>query len=720
MTNYLRRQRWDRFGASFSRLIAMLVLLIVILLMGYLLMAVLPIGWPDKPQQYNSYPAEQGGNALLAFSPDQMRTTQVLSDGRILRFSPQTGLLHSQFQLSDWFGTTSTSGFQVRQLVDQQREYLLVVTVEGHTRLLMWDADALTDQHLWPAAFRLSAESEIQLLNADIHDNQLWLSVQYQRDSQFHIDSYVAVADEDTSSAAQQEVSTFAEWVLDYRLLDLARMSTGHVLGVTAEGVLVSFGVPAADLNAATEPAPVEMSSFSGTVDRILPLQQNMLLVSSTVGALHQLAELDAENGSRFRLAVSYRCGDSELPTVVVDRDGNWFACVDDEARASLFYVGREAPLWRSKRSLPVQDIALAGTQLLVDDGSSLQYLRHESEQVLDGRLLWQPVWYPGYSTDRFVWQPTASDSGSAKFSITPLLFGTLKAAILALLFGVPIAVLGAIYAALILPRKWRERLKPVVEMLEAMPTVIIGFLAAVWLAPYLQDHLLMFVLLLLGLPLMLVLLGYFWSSFLRRHVPHGMRSWVPVVLITVLMVLMAVIGWLLEWWLFDGQLSAWLEQQWGWTYDLRNSLVVGIALGLAITPTIFALCEDALASVPRHLRLGAMALGASRWQAVWQVIVPCAASGLLAAVLIGLGRALGETMIVLMAASNTPLIEASPLRGLQAIAPALAIEMPEADPGGLHFRVLMLCALVLFVFTLLANTLAELIRERLRRRYQI
>jgi len=255
---------------------------------------------------------------------------------------------------------------------------------------------------------------------------------------------------------------------------------------------------------------------------------------------------------------------------------------------------------------------------------------------------------------------------------------------------------------------------------LEAMPTVIIGFLAAVWLAPYLQNHLFIGLLLLFGLPLVLVLLGFYWSIYGYRYVNKKWRSGFPVVLIALIIMLLMGVGWLVESNVFDGQLSVWLELNWGWTYDLRNALVVGAALGLAITPTIFALCEDALIAVPKQLNLGALALGASRWQAVWQVIVPCAASGLLAAILIGLGRALGETMIVLIAASNTPLIEASPLRGLQAIAPALAIEMPEADPSGLHFRVLMLCALVLFAFTLLANTLAELIRERLRRRYQV
>ncbi len=737
------RQRRDQFGAWLARGVAMLVLLLVILLVGYLLVAVIPLGSPGQPDPASraGYSAEPGDSVLLAFNIDRTRATRVLSNGQVTRFAPQTGLLHGQFQLQDWLPLDPQDKFYIHQLVSSadsdslQQEYLLIVDYSGQARLLMWQADQLTDEHRWPASFSLVANGQLQKFSTRLADDQLIMVAQVQLDDQLQLQRFV-IDNETTAGASLTANNT---WPLQQPLNGLLSHDQ-RILAVPSED-----GLPPGDdllagpgfqvfslsvnndteLNESVEPITqnINLPDIDAAISGVYALEQNMLLVHAENGNLYQLVDHSHINTDspvvHMPVAATYYCGAGDLK-VAVAPDKRWFGCVDDQYRARLFYAGRQQPVWLSDADMPVQNLALTGQQLLIDNGSSLQYLERSDAPVPDSKLLWRSVWYPGYQQPAFIWQPAASASGGPKFSVTPLLFGTIKAAILALLFGVPFAVLGAIYTSLILARKWRERLKPVVEMLEAMPTVIIGFLAAVWLAPYLQNHLLICLLLLLALPFMLVLLGYFWSSMLSQRVSARWRTGLPVLLIALLIVILAGVGWLLEWLLFGGQLSAWLEQQWGWTYDLRNALVVGVALGLAVTPTIFALCEDALTAVPKHLRLGAVALGASRWQAVWQVVVPCAASGLLAAILIGLGRALGETMIVLMAASNTPLIELSPLRGLQAIAPTLAIEMPEAEPGGVHFRVLLLCALILFAITLLANTLAELIRERLRRRYQI
>lgn len=745
MPDYRNRQRRDRWGAWLARGIAMLVLLLVILLVGYLLIAVIPLGSVEQPDPDSraSYSAEPGNSLLLTFNLDQTRAMRVLDNGQVLRFAPQTGLLHGQFQLQQLLAFDLGDDFHVRQLMalspadDQRQEYLLVVNRVGEAGLLMWQADQLTDQHLWPATFNLATEGEIQQLSARVISDRLLLAVESQLGDQLQVQRFAL-----NSNTSNESILTADYiWPIQQPLNSLLLLKNKRLLGGLSSGGVLELSIKprsivergeSDELGESGEPGETEeaetqvisLASVDSLVTGIYRLEQNMLLVSTQDGGLHQVVDpFDGNAGpsaATWSLAATYDCGETNPLAVVMSPDKRWFGCVDNHRQARLFYLGRQASVWRSASGMPVQNMALTGQQLLIDNNNSLQYLQRSDAPVLDSKLLWQSVWYPGYQQAETIWQPAASSSGGPKFSVTPLLFGTLKAASLALLFGVPFAVLGAIYTSLILARKWRERLKPAVEMMEAMPTVIIGFLAAVWLAPYLQNHLLIGLLLLLGLPLMLVLLGYFWSSILSRRVNKRWHAGLPVALVALLIVTLTGIGWLLEWLLFNGQLSAWLEQQWGWTYDLRNALVVGVALGLAVTPTIFALCEDALTAVPKYLGLGAMALGASRWQAVWQVVVPCAASGLLAAILIGLGRALGETMIVLMAASNTPLVELSPLRGLQAIAPTLAIEMPEADPGGVHFRVLLLCALVLFAITLVANTLAELIRERLRRRYQL
>ena len=293
-----------------------------------------------------------------------------------------------------------------------------------------------------------------------------------------------------------------------------------------------------------------------------------------------------------------------------------------------------------------------------------------------------------------------------------PLLFGTFKAALIGIFLAEPLAALCAIYTAIIMPAGWRRRIKPIVELMEAVPTVILGFLAAVWLAPLLQANLFSFLFVIVFLPFSILLVGYFWSLQSSIRMVAIVR---PLLLLLTVAVLVLIGCWL-EAWLFDSHFSEWLEVTLGWEYQLRNALVVGLMLGLAIIPVIFSLAEDALSEVPMELHLGSIALGAGRWQTIWRVLLPSAASGLLAAVLLGLGRALGETMIVLMASNNSPLLQASVFQGLRSISATLAIELPEAATGSVHFQVLLYAALILFVFTLLFNSTAEFLRHHFHR----
>jgi phosphate transport system permease protein len=152
-------------------------------------------------------------------------------------------------------------------------------------------------------------------------------------------------------------------------------------------------------------------------------------------------------------------------------------------------------------------------------------------------------------------------------------------------------------------------------------------------------------------------------------------------------------------------------------TYVQRNAMVVAIGMSFAIIPLVFTIADDALASVPDHLRSASLGAGATPWQTAVRVIVPAAASGLFSAVMIGLGRAVGETMIVLMAAGNTPLIDWNLFNGFQTLSAAIATELPEAARGSTHYRVLFLAALVLFAITFVVNTAAEIVRQRFRRR---
>ena len=163
---------------------------------------------------------------------------------------------------------------------------------------------------------------------------------------------------------------------------------------------------------------------------------------------------------------------------------------------------------------------------------------------------------------------------------------------------------------------------------------------------------------------------------------------------------------------------STWTLEAFGVRYDQRNAIVVGLAMGFAVIPIIFAIAEDAFSNVPRNLVSGSLALGASRWQTVTRVVLPTASPGIFAAVMVGFGRAIGETMIVLMATGNTPIMDLSPFDGFRTLSANIAVEIPEAPAGGTLYRTIFLAALLLFALTFAVNTVAELVRQRLRRKY--
>ena len=162
-----------------------------------------------------------------------------------------------------------------------------------------------------------------------------------------------------------------------------------------------------------------------------------------------------------------------------------------------------------------------------------------------------------------------------------------------------------------------------------------------------------------------------------------------------------------------------WLEGTLGLTYDQRNSLVVGLAMGLAVIPIIFTVSEDAFTSVPSSLTAASLALGASRWQTATRVVLPTASPGVFSAIMVGFGRAVGETMIVLMATGNTPVMDWSIFNGFRTLSANIAVEIPEAPAGGTLYRTLFLAAVLLFLMTFALNTVAEIIRQRLRDRYK-
>ncbi len=359
--------------------------------------------------------------------------------------------------------------------------------------------------------------------------------------------------------------------------------------------------------------------------------------------------------------------------------------------------------------------VALVGGSLL---GRSIDNPHPE----ISLRTLFLPVWYEGYAAPKWVWQTTGgSDAFEPKMSLWPLIFGTLKATFYALLFSVPMALMAAVYVSQLAPAWLQSLIKPTVELMAAVPSVVVGFLAALWLAPRLEAALFTALVTLLCLPLAVVVALVAWRAVpvaTRRGAGPGAELVALLVGLVSVVVLVSLVAGPLETWLFGGDFQRFCFTEWGLRFDQRNSIVVGLALGFAVIPVIFTIAEDACSAVPGSLVSASRALGATRWQTAVKLVVPAASPGLFAGVMLGLGRAVGETMIVLMAAGNTPILDLSPFNGMRTMSAAIAVEIPEAPVGGTLFRVLFLTGALLFVFTFLVTTAADVVGGYLRKKY--
>ena len=366
---------------------------------------------------------------------------------------------------------------------------------------------------------------------------------------------------------------------------------------------------------------------------------------------------------------------------------------------------------------------ARANVLIVEDDQQQLSITKIENEHPeLSWNALWGEVVYEGYSESDYIWQSSSADNDfEPKFSLVPLAFGTLKAAFYAMLFATPIAIMGAIYTAYFMSPGMRGWVKPGIEIMEALPTVILGFLAGLWLAPVVENNLLGIISILLILPPGILGFAILWQRLPKQihyRIPPGWQAALLMPVVAVLVWFAVSVGPQIEILLFDGSLRNWMEAEFGIGYDQRNSLVVGIAMGMAVIPTIFSITEDAIFSVPKYLTQGSLALGATPWQTLTRVVLLTASPGIFSAVMIGLGRAVGETMIVLMATGNTAVMDFSIFEGMRTLSANVAVELPESEIDSSHYRILFLAALVLFVVTFFFNTAAEIVRQRLRKQY--
>jgi phosphate transport system permease protein len=379
-----------------------------------------------------------------------------------------------------------------------------------------------------------------------------------------------------------------------------------------------------------------------------------------------------------------------------------------------------------SGKNEPIKDVYYTpksdGAAVLYQDGSIVFYDIESPHPEISFKTLFGKVWYEGYTEPKYVWQSTGgTDDFEPKFSLVPLIIGTLKGTFYALIFAIPLALFGALYTSQFAHPTLKNYIKPTVEVMAALPSVVIGFLAGLWLAPLLEKILPGVLLMFIVIPIMTALGAYLWRRLpkLIRFTPkvgYELFFILPLVLLGGQIALW--LGPSFEHLLFGGDYRFWLMDTLNEQYDQRNSIVVGFAMGFAVIPIIFTICEDALSGVPQSLTSASLALGASRWQTAVRIVLPSASPGIFSAVMIGFGRAIGETMIVLMATGNTPIMDFSPFNGMRTLAANIAVEIPEAPYQGTLYRVLFLAATLLFIMTFIVNTVAELVRQRLRKKY--
>ncbi|MFN0132324.1 MAG: ABC transporter permease subunit [Phycisphaerales bacterium] len=671
-------------------------------------------------------------------------------------------------------------------------------------------------------------------------------------------------------------------------LLALATSDGGSILFLWRDGFIQRYAC------ANPEAQPITLAESFST----LPQGRSVTSTAALLGGLTLLIGDDSGHVSgvfsaydpaaptadhqRLVRAALFRASDLPITRLALSPRDRSFLAADDHGRLVVINA-TSGKIVASSDALPSAPAAVAiapkmDALVTLDAAGTLTRIPLDpGHPEASTSALFAPVWYEGLPKPAHVYQSSSGDDAAEpKFGLVALIVGTLKATVFSMLFALPIAVLAAIYTSEFLHPKVRGKVKPVIELMASVPSVVLGFIAAVIVAPFLRDRVPMLLAAFAVVPATVLIAAHLWQAVPSRAAARAgtLGRLILVSLAVVLGVfLSAVIGPRAESILFsptiadrlviaghvepalESERPAWLggrdslspddqrrlrasnlflrdgrlvrpapvskQQlaainadlaarglarpsflQWldgniggprpGWIivmilpaaaiafaaqsrlmgrqlnqrfsrlprlaaaaadlaralasmvaavllalllaqaltrlgldprdvvfgpYSQRNTLVVGLIMGFAVIPIIYTIAEDALSSVPASLRSASLGAGATPWQTAVRVVLPVAASGIFSAAMIGLGRAVGETMIVVMATGNTPSMDWNIFSGFRTLSANIAVELPEAPKDSTHYRILFLCGLVLFAMTFAINTTAEICRQYYRRR---
>ena len=722
-----------KYGVAFG---GIGVIVAILLIFFYLLYVALPLFVPASMQAVKTYAAPGAGQpatALLAMEEQNEIGARFTPTGKAVFFNTGTGRAIAESDLPIPPGVEVTSV----AMSDPTQRLVAYGLSDGRAIVLQqqYSLSYPNDKRVITPAIRYPYGEQPLLIDAGGHglqqlaiqdtDEGLTLAAAVDRHTVVLANfAKQASLDDDVTLVREQSVIHVAHHPIDYLLLSLDRR---HLYVAGRDGQLSHYDIRNTQHVNLLQRLSLVKAGLELTALQFLTGDISLLAGDSSGRVTQWFAVKNKRQQPVLTAIRSFSLGDAPVTVISAEQRRKGFVAADSTGKLGLFHSTAE----RRLLTLQVSNAAIlqavlsprANALMVLDNSQQLHFYRIDNEHPeVSWSSLWSRVWYESYPKPAYIWQSSSADNDfEPKLSLTPLVFGTLKAAFYAMLFAIPIAILGAIYTAYFMAPRLRRFVKPSIETMEALPTVILGFLAGLWLAPFMENHLPGIFSLLLMMPVGILGFAFVWRMLpgtVRRAVPDGFAA---VLLIPVVLLL----GWCafamslpLELWLFDGDMRHWLGTELGIDFDQRNSIVVGIAMGFAVIPTIYSITEDAIFSVPRHLTFGSLALGATLWQTLTRVVLLTASPGIFSGVMIGLGRAVGETMIVLMATGNTPVMDFNIFEGMRTLAANIAVEMPESEVFSTHYRVLFLAALVLFLFTFVVNTLAELVRQHLRVKY--
>lgn len=730
-----RRRLKDKLTGHFIGIGGIGVIIAITMIFAYLLYVVVPLFMPGEIDEGGSYTLSRSDGAEtlhLAMEEQAEVGVRFSSNGQTTFFNARDGKVIEEIPLNLPPGTTISSfaagtpssriaafGLSDGSAIILKHEYDVsypdnVRKITPRLAYPLGEAPITVDAGGLPLVKLAVQASEDQgtivALNSDGRLMMTAVTVETSMlDDEVTIETTMASID-----SAPQKIS--------HLLLDKEQRA---LYAATTAGVIAHF-----DVSDSSAPELVEQVTAVGDGARIVKFEflagDISLLIGDSSGTVSQWFKVRDENGD-FQLTNIRRF---DVPGGVASLTPEYFRkgfiTVGDAGDLKIYHATSERTVLKHELGAGVSHVAISprANAALIEgrDGNTRFFHIHNEHPEVSWSSLWGKVWYESYDEPDYVWQSSsASNDFEPKYSLIPLTFGTIKAAFYAMLVAIPLAIMGAIYTAYFMTPKMRSTIKPTLEILEALPTVILGFLAGLWLAPLVELYLPAVFSLVLLLPLSILLTSFLWHQ-LPRHVqtliPDGWAAalLIPVIIFTVWLAF--TLSHPFELWLFGGDMRIWMAQELGIDFDQRNALIIGIAMGLAVIPMVFTITEDAIFGVPKHLTNGSLALGATPWQTLTRVVLLTASPAIFSAVMIGFGRAVGETMIVLMATGNTPVMDFSIFQGLRTLSANIAVEMPESEVNGTHYRILFLAALVLFIFTFFFNTIAEIVRQRLRKKY--